>query len=59
MVLSPPDAAVVLPICEGATPEQMVSPVAAISPAVKTGSTVTVHVPVEAVAVVLQSPSAA
>ena len=59
MVLSPPDAAVVEVISLVLTPEHMVSPVAAISPAVKTGNTVTVHVPVEAVGVVLQVASLA
>ncbi len=59
MVLSPPDAAVIDVISLVFAPEQIVSPVAAISPAVKTGNTVTVHVPVEAVGMVLQVASLA
>ena len=59
MVLSPPDAAVVEVISLVLAPEQMDSPVDEISPAVNTGNTVTVHVPVEAVGVVLQVASLA
>ena len=55
MVLSPPLAAVALPIVEaGVPPLQMVSPAVVIAPDVKAGRTVTVHVPVETVGVVLQ-----
>ena len=60
MVLSPPLAAVVLPIVEaGVPPLQMVSPVLDIVPDVKAARTVTVHVPVDTVGVVLQVPSLA
>ena len=60
MVLSPPLAAVVLPIvAAGVPPLQIVSPVLAIVPVVKTGRTVTVQVPDDTVMVVLQLPSLA
>ena len=57
MLPSPPLAAVVLPIAPGVPPLQIVSPVELIVPEVNALRTVTVHVPVETVAVVLHVPS--
>ena len=57
IVPSPPLAAVVLPICDGAPPLQIVSPVELISPEVNAVRTVTVQVPKDTVGVVLHVPS--
>ena len=60
MVLSPPLEAVVLPMVDaGVPPLHIVSPVLAIVPVVNAERTVTVHVPVETVGVVLHVPSLA
>ena len=48
-----------LPIVTGSPPLQIVSPVVSIAPEVKVSNTVTVHVAVDTVAVVLHVPSLA